>query len=125
MSEERSQLRLPRLVRRRTLDVTVDVKPEPVDLAAELHKAKEEVAKELEANLKQLKQVMRETERIAKDMELVLHSAKNPMEDDRQEDQKHRRHGKEDLEAKDDDPTPQGARDQDDADEEWDPLDNG
>lgn len=117
MAEEKPNERLPRLIRRRTLDVTVDVKPAPVDLAADLHKAKEEVARELEANLKQLKEVLRETEQIAKDMELVLHQAKAPVDDDH--------HQKDDAPEDDDDPTLTWGPNQDENEEEWDPLENG
>lgn len=46
------------------------------DVITELHAAKQELAKELEANLKQLKSVLQETQRIAKDMEAVLREAK-------------------------------------------------
>jgi hypothetical protein len=46
-----------------------------------LHDAKQEVAKELEANLKQLKSVLEDTQRIAKEMEAVLSEAKNEPSD--------------------------------------------
>lgn len=45
------------------------------EVIAELHAAKQEIAKELEANLKQLKAVLKETQKIAKDMEAVLREA--------------------------------------------------
>jgi len=47
------------------------------EVISTLHDAKQEVAQELEANLKQLKSVLEDTQRIAKDMESVLREAKN------------------------------------------------
>ncbi|HEY3366236.1 MAG TPA: hypothetical protein VGK74_14375 [Symbiobacteriaceae bacterium] len=44
---------------------------------ASLHQAKQELAQEMEANLKQLKAVLKETQRIAKDMEAVLEESKS------------------------------------------------
>jgi len=41
-----------------------------------LHQAKQELASELEVNLKHLKSVLQETQRIAKEMEAVLREAK-------------------------------------------------
>ncbi|HWI51503.1 MAG TPA: hypothetical protein VNT01_05100 [Symbiobacteriaceae bacterium] len=46
------------------------------EVISQLHSAKQELAQELEANLKQLKAVLKETQRIAKDMEAVLKEAK-------------------------------------------------
>lgn len=47
------------------------------EVIAAFHQAKQELAKEMEANLKQLKAVLQETQRIAKEMEAVLREAKN------------------------------------------------
>jgi len=46
------------------------------ELILALHAAKQELAADMEANLKQLKSVLEETKRIAKDMEDVLKEAK-------------------------------------------------
>ena len=47
------------------------------EVIAAFHEAKQELAKEMEANLKQLKAVLADTQRIAKEMEAVLREAKN------------------------------------------------
>lgn len=46
------------------------------EILTALRQAKEELAQEMEANLKQLKAVLQETQRIAKEMEAVLKEAK-------------------------------------------------
>lgn len=61
------------------------------EVITQLHAAKQELAKEMEANLKQLKSVLQETQRIAKDMEAVLQEAKaepSPQEQARGDSQK-------------------------------------
>lgn len=150
-----------RLIRRRKpaastnrMDVSVTVKPEPVSVVAELHKAKEELAQELEANLKQLKQVLQETERIAKDMEAVLKQAKEPAANAGPGGAAAKAEAKNQPAAQDgakkgapkkaastpdpeeqpdeaeaeepdpDDPTFYWGRDQEDNDEDWDPLED-
>jgi pyruvate/2-oxoglutarate dehydrogenase complex dihydrolipoamide acyltransferase (E2) component len=57
------------------------------DVIAALHEAKQELAKEMEANLKQLKAVLQETQRIAKDMEAVLSEAKGQPKQDEEDEQ--------------------------------------
>ncbi len=52
------------------------VKTKTSEIISELHQAKQELAAELEANLKQLKSVLQETQKIAKEMEAVLKEAK-------------------------------------------------
>jgi len=51
------------------------------EVISALHDAKQEVAQELEANLKQLRSVLEDTQRIAKEMEAVLREAKNEASD--------------------------------------------
>lgn len=46
------------------------------DFITRLHAAKEELADEMEANLKQLREVLKETKRIAEQMEAVLKEAR-------------------------------------------------
>lgn len=46
------------------------------EIICALHEAKQELAAELEANLKQLKGVLQETQHIAREMEAVLREAK-------------------------------------------------
>lgn len=53
--------------------------PDAVAVVRHLAEAKEQVAWELEANLKQLREVLKESERLAKDMEAVLKEARTPI----------------------------------------------
>jgi hypothetical protein len=50
------------------------------EILAALHESKRALAKEMESNLKQLKVILQETQRIAKEMEAVLREAKNEPE---------------------------------------------
>lgn len=83
MTEKQSGGQSSRVIKRRKLLVPcqdegmpITVQPSPIGLATMLQQAKEELSKEMEANLKQLRQVLQETERIAHDMETVLKQAK-------------------------------------------------
>ncbi len=49
-----------------------------IEVVRQLARAKHQLARELEANLKQLREVLKETERIAGDMESVLKEAQSP-----------------------------------------------
>lgn len=51
---------------------------EAPDVVRELARAKDRLAQELEANLRQLRQVIEESERIAREMELVLKEVNSP-----------------------------------------------
>jgi hypothetical protein len=67
------------------------------EVIAALHAAKQELAQEMDANLKQLKTVLQETKRIAKEMEAVLKEAKaepDPEELARGDSGKHQQHQK-------------------------------
>lgn len=51
-----------------------------LELIENLVRAKRELARELEANLKQLREVLKESERIARQLELVLQETQAPLE---------------------------------------------
>jgi hypothetical protein len=91
------------------------------EVIAELHAAKQELAKELEANLKQLKAVLKETQKIAKEMEAVLREAQaKPPEEDKSTGDKQRGNQKQNQQDAWDPPTlkkTKGKKQQDEEDQ--------